>query len=737
MSEGKVKLQRYGGSLFGSTAHKLPLVGFFETEIEHKDRAGKIKVVVSESENFLAGVDTLDLIFPGWRNAFQVNNVDSNLNKVEDEETVEFMLKHRFREVFDGNLEYSMKGAEVELLVKEGAKPIFKRAYSIPYGIRERVERILLEAEEENILVRIERSTGWASPIVVVTPEEMLSVLVGFLEMVEDRNLKANWGKCKFLVKEVKYLGHVLSQNGLRISGDKVKAILEAPAPRNVSELRSFVGLVDYCSRFLANLNTKMAPLFELLKKRELWSGTDTHERVFIDLKRKLCSAPVLEHFDPRKPIILVTDASDKGLGGSLCHVIDDVEKPVLFVSRTLTASEKNYPILHREAWALVFTMEKCYKYLVGVEFVAYTDHQPLMGIFGASNELDATVVNRLQRYGIRLSVFDFGLKYGPGKKNGLADCLSRLPISESPSEEDSSEEGISEINAVMYGDQAVSFNFETIAKFTREDPLLDKVKLWVQHGWPKSVPTEFRIFAGKKESLSLGREVLLLNGRVVIPEKLKVGAEVEKSCKKMLERFGKGDIDLLVKEFLKCQRFNPTASGKVPAREILKCEPQTYWVKLTKACSKGNETSTASQVMQVRNRLVEYLPGEEAWYEVVGNEMAKRIPCKIVQKIGQVMYLIQGGMNTKVAHTDQLGKRGKSFVGVEKGNLLSPKEIHTETIPETMQPAVTQSPVARPSDLSASSTPEGTPTPVGTPTPRPVRQRRPPVRFQPDDFRK
>lgn len=635
---GQHPLKVFTGELKGAGNASIPVKGFFEPEVRFGGKCGKIKVIVSSLENYLAGTDTLDVFFPGWREVFEhgVNSVARGWT----EDTMGLWVRNKYPGVFDGNTKEPIRGFEVQLHLKKGVKPIFKPPYKVPYNLQERVATMLGEAEKSGILVRVEKNAGWASPMVVVAkangqlrlcmdpsrtindhleydhyplpiiddvlvevggheyycvidltgayqqllveepsrellvlntqvglfqytrlpfgikpaasvfqrfmdgllrllkkgkavcfiddvliwgedPEELLMRLCEFLELAQEYNVKANWEKCRFMVREVKYLGHILSKKGVSASPDKVRAIEEAPVPKDVSELRSFIGLVNYCSKFIPNLNVKMAPLFEMLKKGVKFEWDDKKQEAFECMKKALSSERVLEHYNPKFPIVIIADASDKGVGGVLGHLVNGIEKPVLFVSRTISQAERNYPILHREALALTFVMEKCYKYLFGIPFVAFTDHQPLVGIFGAGKMLSPIIANRLQRFAIRLSIFDFQLKYRPGTRNQLADVLSRLPVKGAQEDLEQEENGISQLNTILFNNEEMSLNFEVIKKFSKLDPELIKIREYITSGWPKEVPAEFKDFVNKKEDLSYEGDILLYQGRIVVPKVL------------------------------------------------------------------------------------------------------------------------------------------------------------------------------------------------------------------------
>ena len=181
----------------------------------------------------------------------------------------------------------------------------------------------------------------------------------------------------------MEYLGYVIDQHGLHPTEEKVTAIKEAPKPKNVSELRAFLGIISYYHRFLPNLSTKLAPLHELLQKKTKWKWKNAHDKAFQSAKDALQADSLLVHFDPAKPIVLACDASQYGLGAVLSHVMSD--GPIAYVSRTLNADEKNYSQVEKEGLAIVFGVKKFHNYIYGREFEIDSEHQPLAYLFGES----------------------------------------------------------------------------------------------------------------------------------------------------------------------------------------------------------------------------------------------------------------------------------------------------------------------------------------------------------------
>lgn len=141
------------------------------------------------------------------------------------------------------------------------------------------------------------------------------------------------------------------------------------------------------------------------MKKGNKFVWDDKCQRAFQDSKTALINANMLEFYDPHKPIIVVSDACNYGLGGVLAHLVDGKEKPISFVSFSLNAAQKSYPILHLEALALICTVKKFHKFLFGQKFTIYTDHKPLLGIFGKEGK-HQLCVTRLQRYVMEMSIY-------------------------------------------------------------------------------------------------------------------------------------------------------------------------------------------------------------------------------------------------------------------------------------------------------------------------------------------
>ena len=238
-----------------------------------------------------------------------------------------------------------------------------------------------------------------------------------------------NLGKCEFVTTKTVYLGLEYSGNGLRPVESSVQAVKQAPIPKNVSQLRSFLGMVQYYHQFLPNLATILQPLHELLKKGVGWKWSDKCQKAYEKCKQMLTSETLLVHYDPKLKLKLDCDASSYGVGAVISHVFDNGdEKPIAYASRTLGPSERNYAQIEREALSLVFGVKKFHDFLYGRKFTLVTDHKPLLAILVPKSGVPTIAAARMQRWALILQAYDYEIQYRNTAKHANCDALSRLP---------------------------------------------------------------------------------------------------------------------------------------------------------------------------------------------------------------------------------------------------------------------------------------------------------------------
>ena len=172
---------------------------------------------------------------------------------------------------------------------------------------------------------------------------------------------------------------------------------MQAPAPKSVQELRSFLGLLNYYGKFLTNLSTILQLLNTLLQKNHKWHWSSECQQALQTAKDNLTTSKTLVHYNSTLLIKMAADASAYGMEGVTSHVLPNgTERPITFASRTLTASERNYAQLEKEALALIFGVKRFHQYLYGRHFTLVTDHKPLMAILGPKKGIPLLAVARL-----------------------------------------------------------------------------------------------------------------------------------------------------------------------------------------------------------------------------------------------------------------------------------------------------------------------------------------------------
>lgn len=238
-----------------------------------------------------------------------------------------------------------------------------------------------------------------------------------------ENGLAINLEKSKFGVKQIDFLGHKISKNVVKPNDANLAAIRDFSEPTSKKDLQSFIGLINFVSRFIPHYSTVTAPLRVLLKKNSVFRWSDEQRKAFQTLKDSAATMKAAM-FDPSARICLLTDASPVGLGAVLLQYKEKSESPeiVAFASHSLTPAERNYAQIEREALAIVWGCEKFRMYLLGRTFDLLTDHKPLELIFGPKSRPNA----RLERWLVRLQCFDYNIRHIAGEAN-IADPFSRL----------------------------------------------------------------------------------------------------------------------------------------------------------------------------------------------------------------------------------------------------------------------------------------------------------------------
>ncbi|GKD82472.1 putative reverse transcriptase domain-containing protein, partial [Tanacetum coccineum] len=244
--------------------------------------------------------------------------------------------------------------------------------------------------------------------------EEHLKLI---LELLKKEELYAKFSKCKFWIRKVQFLVHVIDSKGIHVDPAKIESVKDYASPKTPTEIRQFLGLAGYYRRFVEGFSKIAKSMIKLTQKMVKFNWGDKQEAAFQLLKQKLCSAPILALPKGAENFIVYCDASHRGLG----VVLMQNKKVISYASRQLKIHEKNYTTRDLELEAVVSALKIWRHYLYGIKCTVFTNHKSLQHI------LDQKELNmRQHRWLELLSDYDCEIRYHPGKANVVADAFSR-----------------------------------------------------------------------------------------------------------------------------------------------------------------------------------------------------------------------------------------------------------------------------------------------------------------------
>ena len=460
----------------------------------------------------------------------------------------------------------------------------------LPFGVHHASE--VFQADVAEILEGLEGVQNAQDDIIIwgSIKAEHDQHLRDAMMQIRKSGMKLNKTKCVFSAREITFLGHTLTDVGIKPDLRKVTAITEMPNPQSKEDLRRFLGMVNYLAKFVPDLSDITAPLRELLEKDAQWCFEAAHKNAIEWLKSIITSEPVLKYFDPQLPTKVSTDASKSGLGATLEQKHGDKWCPVAFASRALTQAEYNYCPIEKETLSVLFGCEKFHEFVYGQVFEIENDHQPLKSIF---NKPISKAPPRIQRFLLRLYRYDFTLNYIPGKNMVVSDALSRAYLKDQKPEISDAEMDYmihSVISSLPISDEKLK-QFQTE---TSKDETLRTLPKHVMNGWPKNKnntnPTTMPYF-------NIGDEISVANGLVLKGERIIVPLSMRKEMKQIIHSGHQG--------IEKC---------KARAREAL------YWpgmsaeiADIVSACSTCQEHRNYQQCEELLNHEVT----REPWIKV------------------------------------------------------------------------------------------------------------------------
>jgi hypothetical protein len=241
------------------------------------------------------------------------------------------------------------------------------------------------------------------------TRQEHYDHIQKVLMKLREHKLYAKWSKSEFFAKEVDYLGHKISAQGISPDPTKIQSIQDWPLPKNMRHVQQFLGLANYYRRFIKNFSTIVSPLTDLTQKKNSFIWSELQNNAFNLIKKALISAPVLSHINTKAPLRIECDASQFAIGA----VLSQEGHPVCYQSRKLSAAEVNYPVHERELLALVDALRKWRHLVHGSTIHAYTDHKSIIHLLSQKH-----LSGRQARWIQELAEYDVKIEYRKGCLN-------------------------------------------------------------------------------------------------------------------------------------------------------------------------------------------------------------------------------------------------------------------------------------------------------------------------------
>jgi hypothetical protein len=464
-------------------------------------------VTVAKKDSIRVCLDPKDLNFAVKREHYPMNTIDNVVSKINDSKVFS---------VLDANQGFF----QIPLAAQSRHLTCFNTPFGryqycrLPMGIKSAPE--VFQRKMDEIFSKI--------PGVEIIMDDILihannltqhnKILTEVLETARRNNVTFKPKKTKLGLKQVDYAGHLLTEDGVKVSDSKVKAIKEMSTPKNKEQLRTFLGMMTYLSRYIPNYSERSALLRDLLKEDAEWYWSTAHNKYFEDLKKRITEAPVLKFYSPTKPVTLSVDASKSGLGA----VMFQDGRPVAYASKALTAAEQRYAQIEKETLAILFGMEKFKYMLYGRHDVTVeTDHKPLESIF--KKEIHKSPM-RIQKMRLKLQPYEFTVKWRPGKEIPVADNLSRNYLKEYGEVLIDDEEMVCECATEKMPFSTNQRN--ALKEETAKDITMQTLIEVILHGWPDKkadVPENVRTYWDYREELAVYDGIVFKNDRVVIPQ--------------------------------------------------------------------------------------------------------------------------------------------------------------------------------------------------------------------------
>lgn len=379
-------------------------------------------------------------------------------------------------------------------------------------------------------------------------------------ERLRNANFKIQLDKTEFLRKEVAYLGHIVTAEGVKPNPDKVKAIKCYPIPKTTKEIKGFLGLLGYYRKFIKSFANITKPFTNCLKKgAKIDINNPEYIHCFETCKNILSNEPLLQYPDFEKEFNLTTDASNFAIGAILSQKKNGADLPIAYASRTLNDSEVNYSAIEKELLAIVWATKYFRPYLYGRKFKIFSDHKPLQWLFSVKEPN-----SKLLRWRLKLEEYDYQIMYKKGKLNQNADALSRIQLNITDNSPKITDTTINEDSLHAISDSAnliskyfpeLEENQSMIANLDETEDIFSDMEIMedsdqtVHSNYEGNTVTEIPIL---DEPVNFGKHQIILSLIKYEPQKVKIQKLFKNNKTRLIVEISENNFDNDIVKFIK-----------------------------------------------------------------------------------------------------------------------------------------------------------------------------------------
>ena len=383
----------------------------------------------------------------------------------------------------------------------------------LPFGVK--TASSIFQRVIENVCSGLEGIIAWQDDLLVYAEndDQLKSRCSKLLERLNKRNVAINWEKTVRYMKTIKFIGHVISADGIKPDSQLVEKVRNVSVPKTKKEVESFIGLVNFYGTKIKNFASICEPINRLRKNGVPFYWGKEQQQAFEKLKEILATDPVVKPFSLSKELTITCDASEKSIGA----IISQEGHPIMYISRLLTKAEQNYAVTEREALAIVWAVKRAEKFLLGKRFTIKTDHRALQYLFKPEKSLPKHTSARIQRWAIVMMGYDYDIEYVSGSNIPHVDAFSRLNFSDH-----SSECFHTNVTEGIHWNEDIGISWKELADETLRDRVLKNICERIKNdNWRDTTPAEFW-YKKNRNCLTVEKNVVFLGTRPAIPSVLR-----------------------------------------------------------------------------------------------------------------------------------------------------------------------------------------------------------------------